>query len=196
MLRINHALALSLVAGLLLLGTPAYGVMLVFGEPDFEWVQTGGSATPYHIWYVGDYWAQTFPGTGLGSANEMDLRLYVDDNILTSGDQVDLDVLLNTTKIGDLVIPSGTSGVMDFNFSFSTISVVCPMLRANSSVHSIKGGRISWNPNRRNTSLAIVSPAEVRSTWPYGSCSTRPSSASFLTAAVTLGLLTASSSLI
>jgi hypothetical protein len=47
----------------------AGAVNLTFQEPDFDWYLATytdwDGATPYHIWYQGDYWTQSFISTGL-----------------------------------------------------------------------------------------------------------------------------------
>ena len=141
---------------------PAIAVNLVFSEPDFQWVQTGGPATPYHIWAIDDYWAQTFPGTALDQASEMDLRLFIDDNILTAGDYVDLDVLLNGTKVGDLTIPSGLTGACDYSFAFSDIlgpTYAVKLLETNTvpSGH----GSVSMLPDGRSYLTLVPEPATL-----------------------------------
>ena len=106
-----------LVLAALAMGPASASITEWFSEPDFEWYHPSGSATPNHIWETGDYWAQQFTGTGLGSATSLTLDLYVDDNGLYSGEQVDLDVLLNGTAVGNLTIASGVSGLQSWGFS-------------------------------------------------------------------------------
>lgn len=96
-------------------------VTLPFSEPDFDWFHPGGGATPNHIWVAGDYWAQTFMNTGLASATDMALHLYIDDNILSAGNSQNLNVLLNATVVGGISIGSGVSGGLDYSFVFPTI---------------------------------------------------------------------------
>src|SRR4051812_41165730 len=75
-------------------------VTLTFSEPDFDWLAQGSSATPYHIWTAGDFWTQTFNGTAQPSAAHMGLRLLIDDNLLSVGNHLDMNVLLNNNVIG------------------------------------------------------------------------------------------------
>ena len=95
-------------------------VLLTFSEPDFDWLSQG-LGTPYHLWTTGDFWTQTFNGTGQASAGHMDLRLFIDDNILSGGAQANFNVLLNNTVVGALSIPQGTVGAQDYQFNFAPI---------------------------------------------------------------------------
>jgi hypothetical protein len=100
----------------------SHAVTLPFSEPDFDWFHPSGSATPNHIWVTGDYWAQTFLGTGLASATDMALHLYIDDNTLHTGNSQGLDVLLNSSVVGGISIGSGMSGGLDYSFVFPAIA--------------------------------------------------------------------------
>jgi hypothetical protein len=96
-------------------------VTLTFSEPDFDWSHPS-FATANHIWETGNYWAQTFMGTGLASATDMALHLYIDDNVLNSGAVQDLNVLLNDTVVGAISIGVGVSGDLDYAFTFAPIA--------------------------------------------------------------------------
>jgi len=98
-----------------------YAVTLTFSEPDFEWYHQSVGASPYHIWVTNDYWVQTFSDTGLASATNMSLLLYIDDNVLSSGNTQKLDVVLNSVVVGSIGIASGVSGSRDYNFAFSSV---------------------------------------------------------------------------
>ena len=113
---------LLLLAALVLSGRAQGGVILTFSEPDFEWLANGTSPTPYHIWTTGDYWAQDFTATGLASASTMSLRLFVDDNGLAAGQQVDLDVLLSANVVGSISLLDGVTGDLDYDFSFPAVA--------------------------------------------------------------------------
>lgn len=65
---------------------------------------------------------QTFAGTGLGSVNMLSLALPVSYNGLSTGDQVDFNVLLNGTVLGSFAWTSAQgTGTENFNVSFAPI---------------------------------------------------------------------------
>src|ERR1700733_8629015 len=74
--------------------------VLTFSPPDFVWSHPAGGASPNHIWITGDSWSQDFTGTGVASADHADLHLFIDDNILTTGNQLDLNLVINSTTVG------------------------------------------------------------------------------------------------
>lgn len=104
-------------------GVPAQADVITgtFGPPGFNWVHPSGNATPNHIWVTGDEWGQTFTGTGLPNATDMALSIFIDDNILTAGNVLSLDVLVNGIDVGDIDIASGITGQQDYIFSFASI---------------------------------------------------------------------------
>jgi hypothetical protein len=97
-------------------------IILTFQDPGFEWHHPSGGATPNHIWVTGDYWAQTFPGTGQDTAGEMILNLNIDDNNLASGAHVDLLAQLNGVTVGSFSVPSGVSGLQTYDFTFAPVA--------------------------------------------------------------------------
>jgi len=99
----------------------SHAVTLTFSEPGFDWFHPSGGASPSHIWVTGDYWAQTFMDTGLASATNMALHLYIDDNILHTGNTQNLNVLLNDVSVGGISIGPGSAGGLDYNFVFAAI---------------------------------------------------------------------------
>lgn len=117
MSRVLSILCLLMVP-VFLFAPRAEGATLVFSEPDFVWHHPSGGATPYHIWVTGDYWEQTFQNTGLPSADQMDLTLLVND---AADVAVNLDVLLNSTVIGQTSIAPNSEGVHNLNFTFPSI---------------------------------------------------------------------------
>jgi hypothetical protein len=125
-------------------------VQLVFSTPDFEWHQTGGAATPYHIWATGDYWAQNFAATGLSDTSHMSLTLFINDNTL-SGETLNLDVLLNQNNVGSISIPPGMIESQTFEFDFT--SVAGPDYR----IHIEATNTIS--PGLGSVSIAIDGPS-------------------------------------
>jgi hypothetical protein len=95
--------------------------ILVFNTPGFEWHESGGAASPYHIWTAGDYWAQNFQQTGLPSANQMSLSLLFNSLTGPQTNLLDLNVYLNGIDIGSFSVPSGITGLQNFTFSFSDV---------------------------------------------------------------------------
>jgi len=89
-------------------------VTLTFSSPDFQWYHPSGGATPNHVWVTGDYWAQTFPNTGLASATSISMGLYIDDNSLSFGQVQYFDTILNGVTIGGIGVGSGASGLYGF----------------------------------------------------------------------------------
>ncbi|MGA7877355.1 MAG: S-layer homology domain-containing protein [Desulfoferrobacter sp.] len=85
-------------------------VTLTFADPDFEWYHATytdwDGATPYHIWYAGDYWAQTFNSTGLDSATHLLFNFVFYTLELVPGVPVYLDVLVNDIVVGGITIYS------------------------------------------------------------------------------------------
>jgi len=99
-----------------------YDTLLAFSQPDFEWSHAAESwVTPYYIWVTGDYWAQNFPATPLTSANHMTLTLCIDDNTFSS-QQLDVNVLLNQTVVGNLSLTAGMAGTQSYDFSFDPVA--------------------------------------------------------------------------
>jgi len=149
-----------LAAGLT--GAASGSTTLVFSEPDFVWHHTGGLATPYHIWVAGDYWAQAFPGTTQGVTDEMWLTLFVNSNYLTSGNQLNLDVILNSNVVGSFSIPSGATGMQTYHFSFS------PMVGPDYSIQLLAtntvpplGGSVSIGLNGQSYVTLVPEPAPL-----------------------------------
>ena len=95
---------------------------LVFNEPDFEWLATGGDSTPYHIWTAGDFWAQAFQATDLTTANEISLSLLFNSLSIGGPDLLSLGVLLNGVEISDFSVPAGMRGRETFMFSFTPVA--------------------------------------------------------------------------
>lgn len=145
-----------------LTGLPAKAATLYFSEPDFVWHHTGGLATPYHIWVRGDYWAQTFTGTGQPTADQMLLTLFVNSNLLTSGNQLNLDVILNANVIGSLSIPSGLTGAQTYQFTFSPFSGpdYSIKLLATNTVPPL-GGAVSIGLDQRSCVTLVPEPAAL-----------------------------------
>jgi len=115
--------SILLIVGFLVLpATGARADILNFSSPDFIWSHPSGGASPNHIWITGDFWEQTFSGTSLGAASLLSVNIFVDDNILTAGNHVDLDVLLNSTSVGIFSIASGSTGLISNTFLFSPIA--------------------------------------------------------------------------
>lgn len=102
--------------------TRAGAVTLIFSEPDFEWHQTGGDASPYHIWVAGDFWAQNFMATDLTSASQISLSLRFNSDTPLGNDQLALDVFLNGVDIGKFSVPVGIIGSQMFTFSFAPVT--------------------------------------------------------------------------
>ena len=85
-------------------------VTLQFGPPgDFLWFASQ-PGSPNHIYTAGDYWAQQFNDTGIASATDESINLYINDNSLQNGATLDLNVELNGTVVGSFMIPEGVTG--------------------------------------------------------------------------------------
>ena len=110
------------MAALLVMAATANAAPLYFGGAGFNWLANGPLATPYHVWTTGDYWDQSFSGTGLTSAGGLGLNLLINDNTLASGDQVDMDVLLNGTNVGNFSVLSGVTGMITSSFAFAPVA--------------------------------------------------------------------------
>jgi hypothetical protein len=65
----------------------------------------------------GDSVSQNFTGTGLSAVNGIDLNFNVTRNLLTSGNEVDWDVLINGTKVGSWSW-NNTDGTGTVNLSY------------------------------------------------------------------------------
>jgi len=111
-----------ILVGLLL--TPSANAMstgsLPFSEPDFEWLSQGGG-TPYHLWTAGDYWRQTFVGTGLASATDLSLDLVI-ENAAPASEDLNFDAFVNSTNVGNFTINANTPGLYQFSYSFGPIA--------------------------------------------------------------------------
>src|SRR5262245_23701721 len=116
---------MAAVGTILLLAPSAHSqakpeVTLKFGPPGFQWRGSGGGSSN-HIWVAGDYWSQSFTGTGLETADSMTLALDYDTNGLSGGAKVDLDVQLNGATVGKISIPQGVSGRQTYRFTFAAM---------------------------------------------------------------------------
>jgi hypothetical protein len=96
-------------------------VTLTFGPPDFVWFTTGSGATPNHIWVAGDYWGQQFNGTGIASATDESINLFIDDNLLNSGATLNLNAEINGTVVGNFTIGEGVTGAFTDSFTFADV---------------------------------------------------------------------------
>ena len=99
----------------------ASNITLTFGSPGFVWFAQGSPATPNHIWVAGDYWGQQFNGTGIASATDESINLFIDDNILNSGASLNLNAEINGTVVGNFTIGQGVTGVFTDSFAFADI---------------------------------------------------------------------------
>lgn len=133
---------------------------LHFSEPDFVWHHTGGAASPYHIWVAGDYWAQSFLNTGQLSADQMWLTLFIDSNLLSAQNQLNLDVVLNANVVGSASIPAGLSGPQNYFFTFP--ATVGPnyaiQIRATNTIPALSGA-VSIGLNERSFATLAPEPA-------------------------------------
>jgi len=114
----KHSIAIA-IAALVLASASASADVVTFSEPDFDWLATGGSATPNHIWTTGDFWKQNFLGTSVPSATDLTLDLNVDD---TAFENLNLNVFVNATNVGSFTLTPPDSGFQQFNFSFPAIA--------------------------------------------------------------------------
>jgi hypothetical protein len=116
---------------------------LAFSQPDFEWSYAADpSVKPYHIWVVGDHWAQNFLATGLASARHMTLTLFIDDNTFSS-QQLAVNVLLNETVVGSASFAPGLLGTQTYSFSFDPVSGPDYRLEIRATNSVTDGGCIS-----------------------------------------------------
>lgn len=147
---------------LLVMAAPAAAdVTLPFGGSDFGWLALGVAATPYHVWTAGDYWAQEFDATGLNCVGSLSLDLFIDDNILDTGAQVDMNVLLNGTAVGSFTLLPGVTGLQNFTFNpigpISGPDFYVKMLETN----TVPGGfgSVSINPAQSSITLGSCEAA-------------------------------------
>ena len=146
------ALAMVVFAG------ATHAVELPFSEPDFDWIATGGTATPYHIWTTGDYWRQNFASTGLPSADAMTLYLNVDD---TANETLNLDVLINAVDVGDFSLNPGDAGLQTFGFSFAAVAGDSYFIELV-ALNTITGGAGSYSISLdRGESKAVLTGSEI-----------------------------------
>jgi hypothetical protein len=99
----------------------ADNVTLTFGAPGFVWFAQGPFATPNHIWVAGDYWGQQFNRTGIASATDESINLFIDDNILANCVSLSLNAEVNGTVVGNFSIMPGTTGALTDSFVFADI---------------------------------------------------------------------------
>jgi hypothetical protein len=162
MLRVKRLLATLAFALFSLAAAPAHSGVITgtFGAPNFQWIHSGGAATPNHIWVAGDEWAQTFTGTGLPSATAMLLHIFIDDNIL-NGPSLILDVLLNGVDVGDMVIAPGATGGQNFTFNFASIlgdTYTIAMVVRNTVSPGL--GSVSMLANNQSSGFALANVPE------------------------------------
>ena len=133
---------------------------LYFSEPDFVWHHTGGAASPYHIWIAGDYWAQSFANTQQPSADQMWLTLFIDSNLLSAQNQLNLDVVLNANVVGSASVPAGLSGPQNYFFTFP--ATVGPdytiQVRATNTIPALNGA-VSIGLDERSFATLAPEPA-------------------------------------
>jgi hypothetical protein len=96
-------------------------VTLTFGPPGFTWHATGPLAKPNHIWVAGDYWGQQFNGTGIGSATDESINLFINGNILGNGASLNLNAEINGAVVGKFTIGQGVTGAFTDSFAFAGI---------------------------------------------------------------------------
>ena len=104
--RVRLACALAALA---IPAASANAVVLPFSEPDFDWFAQG-AATPNHIWIAGDYWAQTFNGTGLPSATDLTLDLNIGLDAFPS-ENLDISVIVNGNPVGSFTLTPADGGL-------------------------------------------------------------------------------------
>lgn len=97
-------------------------VTLTFNEPNFDWLAQGTSASPYHIWTTGDFWTQQFSGTGLNSANRLDLKLQIANDGALASQNLGLNVRVNGSSVGNLTLFSQTPGMYQGTYNFPAIA--------------------------------------------------------------------------
>jgi hypothetical protein len=117
------SVVLALLAMFVIASSAGAGTVF-FSSPAFTWVTSGSLATANHIWKAGDYWEQSFSGTGLGTVSALGLNIFIDDNVLSGGNQVNLDVLLNGTNVGAFSIGQGVTGSLSNTFLFSPVAAL------------------------------------------------------------------------
>jgi len=155
--KVSRWLTVVALATVLFAGA-THAVELPFSEPDFDWIATGGSATPYHIWTTGDYWRQNFASTGLPSADAMTLSLNVDD---TASETLNLDVLINAVDVGDFSLNPNDFGLQVFGFSFSPVAGDSYFIELV-ALNTITGGAGSYSISLdRGESKAVLTGSEV-----------------------------------
>jgi hypothetical protein len=121
-MRLLTVRSMFAAAALLVVSASAQAAPLFFGGAGFNWLAGGSLATPNHIWTTGDYWDQSFSGTGITNTAAMGVNVFVDDNTLAAADQVNLDVLLNGSNVGSFSILAGTTGNVAKSFTFSSVA--------------------------------------------------------------------------
>ena len=135
---------------------------LVFSEPDFDWLAASTGATPYHIWTTGDHWTQNFSATGVAQANHADLHLFINDNVLVGGNQLNLNLLLNGNLAGSFSIPAGTTGALDVGFNFASVAGPDYLVRIQATNTIPDGaGSVSIAPDGRSTITLVPEPATL-----------------------------------
>lgn len=140
----------------------AQAVVLTFSAPDFVWHHPSGGASPNHIWVTGDYWEQTFLNTGQASANQMDLALNIDQNGLAAGAFINLDVLINSTLVGQISVVSGPPGTQNHSFNFGSIAGPNYTIRLLET-NTVPGGQgaASMGINGPSTATLVPEPASM-----------------------------------
>jgi hypothetical protein len=118
-------LSTLLVASLGLAGTAGAATLTFSGSAGFQWHNPSYAvyeATPYYIWHVNDYWAQSFSGTGLASATGLDLSLDIWGGLSAPAT---LDIYLNGVLLGNMQIGTevryGYATTFTRSFSFAPI---------------------------------------------------------------------------
>ncbi len=161
---IRRWLPMTICGALIGIGSNAQAVVLTFSEPDFQWLSQGGGGTPNHVWTAGDFWEQTFNGTGLGAAASLQLDLEIDDNILNGLAFVDFDVLVNSTTVGSFTVNEGEMGMQIYNFTFSPIAgpnFTIKMLETNTVPSGQGSVSMAVDGDSTATLNAVPEPATV-----------------------------------
>ncbi len=100
-------------------------VIVTFPSASSTVIDSGGGSFDFCCFWDqsrGDSISQTYSGTALAAISGLDLSFTVDQNFLTSGNEVDWAVLVNGTQVGAFVWTAADgTGVENLAFAFAPI---------------------------------------------------------------------------
>jgi hypothetical protein len=105
---------------------------------------------------------ETFVGTGISAATQLDLALDLATNVLRDSAFVDFDVLLNSNVLGTLTFNEGDAiGIYNFSFLFAPIAGAGTYNIELAVTNTVPSGDGSVSFSKTNSTATISGDAQV-----------------------------------